>query len=368
MTPLTELLNRQQFEHHDLVRLLEATTANDAQLIRRRACAVLEQECGTAVYYRGLIEFSNQCCNDCHYCGIRAGNSAVQRYRLSLDEIAQGARWCARQGYGSLVLQSGERRDEPFVSFVEQAIARIKAETVGERLPRGLGITLCVGEQSPRAYERFFDAGAHRYLLRIETTSPRLFARLHPAPQTLARRIECLQVLKRIGYQVGTGVMIGLPGQSTNDLACDIAFFRDMDVDMIGMGPYIEHSQAVLAQTGEALLSPRERFALALRMIAVCRIVLRNVNIAATTALQALVDDGREQGLLHGANVIMPQLTPTPVRPSYQLYEGKPCLDESAVQCRGCLKRRIESTGRVIATDEWGDSPHALGRTGSRQD
>lgn len=363
MTEVQEILSRQVFSHEDIVRLLAITDPDESEEIRRTACAILEQTCGRKVYYRGLIEFSNWCVNNCFYCGIRAGNRRVRRYRLTEDQILEQARWCAEQGYGSIVLQSGECREEEFIDFVERVVHRIRRETVSPRLPQGLGITLCVGEQRRDAYERFFAAGAHRYLLRIETSDPELFARIHPPSQRFEDRVACLRSLREIGYQVGTGVMIGLPGQTVEHLARDVAFFRDMDVDMIGMGPYIPHADTPMGAPDAApVLPPDARLALSLRMIAVCRIVLRDVNIAATTALQAIVPDGRERGLLHGANVIMPQLTPTEVRRDFLLYDGKPCVDESAAQCRACLAMRIAAAGREVGVDEWGDSPHALAR------
>ena len=343
----------------DLIRILSTTDPRELETVRRQAEATLLRSCGNKVYYRGLIEFSNLCASDCNYCGIRAGNAKVKRYCLSVDEIVRAAAWCADQRYGSVVLQSGERRDDAFVEFVEAAVRAIKKETVSERLPQGLGITLCVGEQSEAVYRRFFDAGAHRYLLRIETTNPALFGKIHPARQSFAGRAEALRALKRAGFQVGTGVMIGLPGQTLEDLADDLLFFKTMDIDMIGMGPYIVHRDTPMASWSTAAdRTPLQRFELSLRMIAAARLLLKDVNIAATTALQALDPTGREQGLSFGANVIMPQLTPTEVRRDYLLYEGKPCLDESAAQCKGCLEARIRSVGREVGYDEWGDSHH----------
>lgn len=340
--------------------------AKEVEAVRSRAEHILLDHCGRDVYYRGLIEFSNSCACDCLYCGIRRSNSAVKRYTLSMQEIVNQARWCASQGYGSLVLQSGERNDSRFVEFVVDAVKEIKKRTRGEKLPDGLGITLCVGEQTTETYRRFFDAGAHRYLLRIETSSPRLFRQWHPPGQTLENRLRCLESLKTIGFQVGTGVMIGVPGQTISELAEDICFFRNMDVDMIGMGPFIIHNQTPLASCqNQHQLSREETVSLALRMIAVTRIVLKDVNIAATTALQALDPVGREKGLRHGANVIMPQLTPTERRKDYLLYEGKPCLDETAGQCKNCLQTRLSSVDRTVGYDKWGDSIHWSRRTGT---
>lgn len=347
----------------EMVRLLsiDADDAASIAALKSRSCAVMRREVGDLVYYRGIIEFSNICMMDCLYCGIRKSNTGVgERYRLSKEEIVESALWCADHGYGSVMLQSGERRDEQFIDFVTDAVRQIKERTVSERLPEGLGITLGIGEQSSRVYKRLFDAGAHRYLLRIETTNPRLFSRIHPAEQRLESRVDCLRALQDIGFQVGTGVMVGIPGQTTMMLADDIEFFRDLDVDMIGMGPYIRHPDSAMADQG--MMEKGRLLQLSLNMIAVVRIVLKDVNIAATTALQALVPDGRERGLAYGANVVMPNLTPARFRKGYQLYEGKPCLNETMAECRGCLLRRIGSIGRDVGFDKWGDAPHVLNR------
>lgn len=344
-----------------LRQILAADQEDEIEVIRRAAEETLLTHCGESVRLRGLIEFSNRCVADCYYCGIRRSNRAVERYTLDLDEIVATAQWCAQKGYGSIVLQSGERRDAKFTALVSEAIREIKLQTRSTHLPQGLGITLCVGEQSPETYAQWYDAGAHRYLLRLETSSPQLFAALHPASQSHAARIECLKSLRQIGYQVGTGVMIGLPGQTLDDLVNDLLFFRDIGVDMIGMGPYIPHEQAVLPGNPE-FPADSHRLQLALRMIAATRLLLRDVNIAATTALQALAPDGREQGLRFGANVIMPQVTPPRVRRMYTLYDGKPCLDDNAEQCASCLEGRIHSVGRRVERNQWGDSPHYFRR------
>jgi biotin synthase len=356
---ISDIIENTSFTRQDIAALLSATDPEESEIIRRAAHRVVLDNCGPTVWLRGLVEFSNRCVNDCLYCGIRKSNAAVRRYRLSKEEILDAARFCADAGYGSIVLQSGERRDEGFISFVEDVVRSIKRRTISRALPRGLGVTLSVGEQTPDAYRRFFDAGAHRYLLRIETSSPRLFARIHPPHQTIETRIECLKSLAAIGYQVGTGVMIGLPGQTVQDLADDILFFKGMDIDMIGMGPYIVHRRTPMAGYGSEIAERKnEIFALALRMIAVTRLALPDVNIASTTALQAMDPFGREMGLLHGANVVMPQATPKRVRKEYRLYEGKPCLEEDAAECGACIRERLRSIGREAAANEWGDSRH----------
>jgi biotin synthase len=358
---IKEILQKKELGKQDIIDLLNLKTTDDIELLRETAENLLLAVRGNKVYFRGLVEFSNICNSDCFYCGIRKGNAQVNRYMLSKDQIIDSAIWCAGQGYGSVVLQSGERNDRVFIEFIEEVITEIKEKTISAIMPEGVGITLCVGEQTEDTYKRFFEAGAHRYLLRIESSSPTLFGKIHPECQKLENRIQCLKFLKKVGYRVGTGVMIGIPDQTIENLADDILFFKEMDVDMIGMGPYIVHNQTPMAIYQEETRQRFEEiFSLSLKMIAVTRLVLRNVNIASTTALQSMKHDGREQGLRFGANVIMPQLTPTEVRKEYLLYEGKPCLDENVEECRDCLTRRITSVGRVIGYNEFGDRPHPL--------
>lgn len=347
---------------HDALHLKEILTTTDPQKLeafRAQAETLLLAECGTQVYFRGLIEFSNRCACDCLYCGIRASNAQVTPYTMSLSQIVDAARSSAEMRYGSVVLQSGERRDAAFIDFVEAAVNAIKNATRSSALPDGLGITLGIGEQSEETYRRLFKAGAHRYLLRIETTNRDLFKRLHPRNQVFDNRADALRSLKKVGFQVGTGVMIGLPGQTIDDLVRDLLFFKELDIDMIGMGPYIVHANTPMAIWPDASERiPQERFDLSLRMIAATRLFLKNVNIAATTALQAIDPEGREKALRWGANVMMPQLTPLEYRRDYQLYDGKPCLDDSADRCAEYLARRVVSAGRTVGFDKWGDSPH----------
>ena len=306
---------------------------------------------GPKVYFRGIIEFSNRCVKDCYYCGIRKSNQKLSRFEMGEAEILECAKAALEMDYGSIVLQSGERQDEAFIRFIEDILRKIKAETSGK-----LGITLSLGEQIAGTYERWFKAGAHRYLLRIETSDPTLYKRLHPADHFFETRRECLRSLRKIGYQVGTGVMIGLPFQTHEHLVNDIQFFKSEDVAMIGMGPYVPHRDAPLVALDH---DPEGNFRLGLVMIALTRLVLRDVNIAAATALQTLDPSGREKGVLAGANIIMPNITPTDYRKFYQLYDHKPCLDENARKCRSCLEARVRhASGDEIGYGEWGDSPH----------
>ncbi len=326
----------------------------------RRAREVRDQTLGNKVYFRGLIEFSNICSKDCFYCGIRKSNKRVVRYEAIDEEILTACRFAWENRFGSVVLQSGERSSPRFVDRVERLVREIKRFSGGE-----LGITLSCGEQSRESYQRWREAGAHRYLLRIETSSPALYARIHPqnSLHTFEKRLEALRLLRETGFQVGTGVMIGLPFQTVEELAADLLFFREIDIDMCGMGPYIEHEHTPLYQYRHLLLPREERFGLALRMIAVLRLLMPDINIAAATALQAIDPAGREKAVAVGANVIMPNLTPCQYRRDYLLYEDKPCLDEDAELCRNCLEARIELTGSEIGYGEWGDSKHFQHRT-----
>ena len=338
----------------DLIYLLDLEDRAAMERLFAKAYEVKLAEVGNKVYFRGIIEFSNICKKDCFYCGIRKSNRNVVRYRMGEDEIFEAARFALENDYGSVVLQSGEREDAPFVDFVERAVKGIKELSHGR-----LGITLSLGEQTEETYRRWFNAGAHRYLLRIETSNESLYKRLHPGDHSFERRLGCLNIMKAMGYQVGTGVMIGLPGQTTGDLADDVLFFKKMDVAMIGMGPYLVHKDTPLSSEISDFDAVKDRqLDLALKMIAVTRLYLRDVNIASTTALQALTPTGREMGLRAGANIIMPNITLTKYRSSYQLYDNKPCLDENATFCRACLEQRIESVGEAIGYNEWGDSPH----------
>lgn len=354
------LLQQETFSRDDLIALLSLTAPEDLQALYDAAYAVKAKYVGRVVYYRGLLEFSNRCIKNCNYCGIRRANDHVERFDTDRDDILAMARWAWKNGYGSLTLQSGERQDAAFVDYIEGLLRDIKMLSRGE-----LGITLCVGEETEETYRRWFDAGAHRYLLRIETSNPALYRTLHPQDghHEWAVRRDCLLALRRIGYQVGTGVMIGLPGQTIEDLADDILFYRDLDIDMIGMGPYVVHDETPIGRDFVAAgLDGEEgklrRLTLGLKMIAVTRLFLKDVNIASTTALQALHPFGRELGLKAGANVLMPIVTLPQFRAQYQLYDNKPCVDEEPDQCKNCLSARVASVGDTVGLGKWGDSPH----------
>jgi len=357
MTRISDTLKKKEFSKEDIITLLSLSSEADIQALYVEASAVKAEHVGRKVYYRGLIEYSNICKKNCYYCGIRADSKAVGRYRMSEEEVIEAALAAHKYNYGSIVIQSGEREDSDFIACINRMVRTIKQKTDG-----ALGITLSVGEQREDVYREFFESGAHRFLLRIETTNPELYKRLHPEDHSYDSRVECLKRLQRAGYQTGTGVMIGLPFQTMEDLAADLLFFKEMSIDMVGMGPYIEHETTPLYTYSDQLMSKKERFELALRMIAVLRIMMKDINIAAATALQAIDPVGREKALKVGANIIMPNLTPTKYRPDYTLYEDKPCLDEDADKCRGCLDARITGAGDKIGYGEWGDSKHFAAR------
>ena len=336
----------------DLRLILEVEDKDILAQIFQEAYRIKLKYIGNKVYFRGIIEFSNICAKDCLYCGIRKSNKNVERFKMAEDNIVKSALWTYQNDYGSLVIQGGELESPEHTSFIERIVKRIKTETDGK-----LGITLSLGEQTPQVYQRWFDAGAHRYLLRIESSNENLYKKIHPAGHSFQRRVNCIRDLKRIGYQTGTGVMMGLPGQTSEDLVNDILFFEREDIDMLGMGPYIVHHETPLSEQVKDF-DKEKQFMLGLKMIAVCRIYLKDINIAAATALQALNPQGRELGVQAGANIVMPNITDTKHRANYQLYEGKPCLDENSSMCKGCLQRRIENINETIGYGEWGDSPH----------
>ena len=322
----------------DLLPLLRATGADLAALYAR-ADAVRRERCGDAVPIRAIIEFSNVCANDCLYCGIRASNPTPRRYRMTPDEIVAAARQVAAAGAaGTVVLQGGETPG-PGDDELAGVLRRIKAEAPG------LAITLSVGNRPRAVYARWQAAGMDRYLLRFETSDPELFARLHP-DCTLAERLDCLRDLKSLGVQTGGGFMIGLPGETIEILADNILLCREFDFDMIGIGPYIANPETPLGDRPNVYAGDPDMY---FRAIAVLRLANPDAHIPATTAFDALFPDGRNLALQRGANVFMPNATPGPLRKNYQLYPGKPCIDEDAADCALCVQARLRALGRPAA-------------------
>lgn len=367
---LKRLVTQREFTDEEIVALLGLTDPEDCRILKEAAYQRTTELMGDRVYYRGLIEFSNICTANCRYCGIRKDNHSVDRYTMTKEEIVSQAVWAAEQGYGNICLQSGERHDEKYVNFVCECLQEIHEKTVSEALPNGVGVTLSLGEQPKEIYERWAAASGNRdnlrYLARFETSNEKLFNELHSTPgkneKKLDHRLAVLKTLRECGYQVGTGVMIGIPGQTLEDLCKDIRTFQSVDADMIGMGPYLMSEGAELHSIGQ--MEPKKLMQLALNMIAVTRLVLGNVNIAAATALQVLEPEGREMGIEYGCNVVMPNLSPLKYRPGYQLYDNKPCLDDEPTQCASCLEKRIESRGRKVGWNLSGSSRKWLARNG----
>ncbi len=357
---LKSILKKKELSKEDILILLSSTDKEDKLLIFRKAYDIKLKYIGNKVNLRGLIEFSNQCSKNCLYCGIRGGNPKIQRYTVSDDEVLERVQFAWKNKFGSIVLQSGEKDNAGFIDHVAHLLKEIKRTTDNE-----IGITLSCGEQIEDTYQRWFDRGAHRYLLRIETSNKDLYQKIHPnnSLHSFENRMNALHLIQKIGYQTGTGVMIGLPFQTIEHLADDLLFFRELNIDMVGMGPYIEHEDTPLFQFKDQLMPRIERFNLTLKMVAILRILMKDINIAATTALQAIDPIGREKALKAGANIIMPNITPLKYRGNYLLYNDKPCVDEDAEDCMKCLEMRVRLAGDTISYDTWGDSLHFQKKT-----
>jgi biotin synthase len=358
MEIISTILEQSEFSHSDLLQLL-LSQGDEKRLVFKKGGEVKNLFVGKKVYFRGLIEFSNVCDKDCYYCGIRKSNRLVRRYNLSDHQILEAARFADQNRFASVVLQGGENSSSVFTDRITNLVRQIKQVSNGR-----LGITLSVGEQIESVYRQWLEAGATRYLLRIETSNQSLYHKIHPndSSHDFNRRLDCLYSLKTLGYQTGTGVMIGLPFQTVSELADDLLFFQKFGIDMVGMGPYIEHSQTPLYAFRDELLPIEQRFDLSLKMIAVLRILMKDINIAAATALQAIDPLGREKGIMVGANIIMPNVTPGLYRNDYSLYQNKPCIDEEPSQCKGCLDARIALSDGEIGYGQWGDSLHFMNR------
>lgn len=307
------------YSRDNIIALLQSEGEEKERLFRQ-AVEVRNEAVGDGIYLRGLIEYSNICRKNCYYCGIRSG-SECDRYTLSFQQTLDAAKYAWANGFGSVVLQGGENMSPKYVADITYLIREIKSLSGG-----GLGITLSLGEQTPETYAEWFAAGAHRYLLRIEASNRTLYEKIHPNDRAhdFTRRLQALYDLRAAGYQVGTGVMIGLPFQTIENLADDLLFMHDFDIDMCGMGPYIVSEGTPLAEHAGKLQPEEWRLEMTLKMIAVLRLLMPDINIAATTALQAIDPEGRLRAIDAGANVIMPNLTPDDQKGNYLLYHNKP--------------------------------------------
>ena len=327
-----ELKKEQILPQEELMELLSGWNHEEEEYLYQQARQVRESVYGKDVYLRGLIEFTNYCRNDCYYCGIRRSNAYAQRYRLTKNQILE----CCEQGYAlgfrTFVLQGGEDgyfTDDKICSIVREIKKRYS----------DCAVTLSIGEKSYDSYKAFFDAGADRYLLRHETANCEHYRMLHPRQLSLENRKQCLWNLKEIGYQVGCGMMVGSPGQKPEYLVEDLLFMHELKPHMIGIGPFIAHKDTPFAGQKSGTLDDT------LHLLGILRLMFPHALIPATTALGTIHPSGREMGILAGANVVMPNLSPVEVRGKYLLYDGKICTGDEAAECRLCMQRRIEKTG-----------------------
>ena len=338
----SELLRLLSEKHHlslsSFERILRERTEEDEELARQLARKCTEKYYGRGVYTRGLIEFTNYCKNNCHYCGIQRGNQEVERYRLSKEEILSCCEEGYRLGFRTFVLQGGE---DPY--FTDEKIVEI-VQAIKKAFP-DCAVTLSIGEKSRASYEKYFRAGADRYLLRHETADKEHYQYLHPKELSWEHRMRCLKDLKDIGFQVGCGFMVGSPHQTAKTLAKDLYFIQEFQPDMCGIGPFIPQHATVFAKETAGTLQDT------LFLLSLLRLIHPNMLIPATTALGTIDKRGRELGILSGANVLMPNLSPTAVRKKYLLYDNKICTGDESAQCRACLSRRMESIGAHLLVD-----------------
>jgi len=337
---LEEILYKKELNREEIIFLLNLSNQEDIQKLYNRADEVRAEYCGDEVHLRGIIDFSNYCEQNCLYCGLRADNTHLQRYRMTTEEIIETAKQIINSGIFTIVLQSGEDNyyDSDLIAYIIYSIKQIA----------DVAITLSLGERSFSEYQTWKIAGADRYLLKHETANPKLYSIYH-LHQQLNERIAHLKYLKKLGYQVGSGNMIGLPMQTVEDIADDILLCKDLDLDMAAFGPFIPSPNTPYRSKKPASVE------LTLKTMAVARIVLKSVHIPATTALATLDENGRIKGLKAGANVIMPDFTPFPYREHYQIYANRKCINDDPKSCRSCLQLQIESIGRKISTSR-GDS------------
>ena len=331
-----KLKQNRDLSDEELRGLIESDRHDEA--LMKAADEVRRERYGDAVYLRGLIEFTSYCKNNCLYCGLRAGNSNAERYRLSKEEILACCAEGYELGYRTFVLQGGE---DPY--YTDEMICDI-VKAVKERYP-DCAVTLSIGEKPRESYEKYFKAGADRYLLRHETADQAHYGKLHPEDMSADNRKRCLYDLKEIGYQVGAGFMVGSPYQTTDNLIADLRFLQELQPDMIGIGPYITHKDTPFKDEKGGTL------ALSLRMLAILRLMFPYALLPSTTALGTIDPSGRELGLQAGGNVVMPNLSPVKVREKYAIYDNKICTGEESAQCRRCLEMRIENAGYRAVTD-----------------
>lgn len=331
---LDKALHTGDLSRDEIVQLLSLNQEQEVKSLIHVADQVRQECVGNEVHLRGLIEFSNICSRDCLYCGLRCENDQVDRYRMPIDKIIETSIAVVNLGIGTIVLQSGE---DP--CYTAERMAEI---INGIKSQADCAITLSIGERSFEDYKIMKEAGADRYLLRHETANPDLYRKLHPSME-FESRFRCLKDLRTLGYQVGAGCMVGIPGQTIEDMADDIIFVRGIDADMVGIGPFIPHPNTPL---GECVGGDLD---MTLKMVALARIATRNAHIPATTAVGSIDEFGREKTLMAGANIVMPNYTSLKYRVNYEIYPNKRCITEDPMLCHGCMRARIESIGRSVA-------------------
>lgn len=339
MIKLVEKLERDKsLSVEEYIALIENRNDETAAVLAQKACEARDRIYGDAVYTRGLIEISNICLNDCYYCGIRKGNTGCSRYRLTEEEIYECAAEGYQLGFRTFVLQGGE---DPW--FTDERLTKIIKKLKSEY--PDCAVTLSLGERSDESYEALFNAGADRYLLRHETADREHYRKLHPGDMSFDNRMRCLEVLKKIGYQTGCGFMVGSPYQTAETLAADLKFIEVFSPDMCGIGPFVPHKDTPFGNmsAGSAELT--------CFLLSVIRLIKPEILLPATTALGTVDSTGREKGIMAGANVVMPNLSPVSVRKKYELYDNKICTGEESAQCRGCLEDRMNIIGRKLVTD-----------------
>lgn len=322
----------------ELCVLLDTCTAQDREYAAAEARKTADQYYGKKIYFRGLIEFTNYCKNNCYYCGIQAGNKKVSRYRMTPEVIYECCQWGYEAGFRTFVLQGGE---DPF--FTDEKVEEL-VKTVKNRYP-DCAVTLSIGEKSRESYQRYFDAGADRYLLRHETACPVHYGKLHPSQQTLENRMRCLRDLKEIGFQTGCGMMVGSPWQTSRELAMDLLFIQEFQPQMVGIGPFIPHHDTRFKDFPPGTLTDT------LFLLSLIRLIQPRVLLPATTALGTIASDGREQGILAGANVVMPNISPMELRKNYLLYDNKIGTRDDASESQRRLQESIEAIGYQVVTD-----------------
>ena len=332
---ISKLLKNKNLENEELNELIQTDLFDDE--LKEAADSIRRKNYGTDVYLRGLIEITNYCKNNCFYCGIRNGNKKTKRYRLSHKDIVSCSELGYELGFRTFVLQGGE---DPY--YTDEILSGIVSEIKSKY--NDCAVTLSLGERSFESYQKLFDSGADRYLLRHETADENHYKKLHPESMSLKNRKICLKNLKKIGYQTGSGFMVGSPYQTTEHIIKDLRFLQELEPAMIGIGPYLTHKDTPFSRFENGSLH------LTLRLISILRIMFPYALIPATTALGTIDPNGRELGLKAGANVVMPNLSPTNVRKMYELYDNKICTGDEAAECRYCLQKRVESAGYEIVT------------------